>query len=77
MTVVSQHDGSMASRVHVREAAVKQGLYSVLCEGVKPLPEIKGVDMGKYRDTLLALFSNVEVMDCINRVTTNSASKSV
>lgn len=51
-------------------------IYNMMHKEVKPLmPEIKGVDVNKYCDTLLERFSNPAIMDQVTRLTINGSSK--
>ncbi|KAJ2982688.1 hypothetical protein NQ176_g1216 [Zarea fungicola] len=51
-------------------------IYNMMHKEVKPLmPNIKGVDVDKYCDTLLERFSNPAIMDQVNRLTLNGSSK--
>jgi mannitol 2-dehydrogenase len=51
-------------------------VYNMMHQEVKPLlPDIPGVDVGKYCDTLLERFANPTIMDQITRLTLNGSGK--
>lgn len=51
-------------------------IHNLMYKEVKPLmPEIKGVDIEQYCNTLLERFSNPAIMDQVNRLTINGSSK--